>query len=101
MTFENDQSQVSFGATLLTVVLLLNIFLAGFSHMTVTTRITYALVRDKALPGSNWMNYLNPLTKNPDRVVLVVLILDASLCLLPLLSTTAFTAITQITTIGF
>jgi amino acid transporter len=101
MTFENDQSQVSFGATLLTVVLLLNIFLAGFSHMTVTTRITYALVRDKALPGSNWMNYLNLLTKNPDRVVLVVLILDASLCLLPLLSTTAFTAITQITTIGF
>lgn len=85
----------------LTVILLLNVFLAGFSHMTVTTRITYALVRDGALPGSNWMDHLNPRTHNPDRVLLVVLILDAALCLLPLLSTTAFTAITQITTIGF
>lgn len=86
---------------LLTAVLLLNIFLAGFAHMTVTTRITYALVRDHALPGSTWMNVINPKTHNPDRVTFVVLILDATLCLLPLLSTTAFTAITQITTIGF
>jgi amino acid transporter len=69
--------------------------------MTVTTRITYALVRDRALPGSSWLNKLNPTTHNPDRVLLLVLILDAFLCLLPLLSTTAFTAITQITTIGF
>ena len=69
--------------------------------MTVTTRITYALVRDRALPGSHWMNKLNPETHNPDRVLLVVLVLDAVLCLLPLFSTTAFGAITQITTIGF
>ena len=82
------------GAITLTIVLLVNIFLAGFSHMTVTTRITYALVRDKVLPGSKWMNHLNRETKNPDRVLLVVLILDCSLCLLPLASTTAFTAIT-------
>jgi amino acid transporter len=85
----------------LTFVLFLNIFLAGFSHMTVTIRITYALVRDHALPGSKWMSYINPESHNPDRVALVILILDASLCLLPLLSTTAFVAITQITTIGF
>ena len=86
---------------LLTVTLLLNIFLCGFSHMTVTTRITYALVRDGALPGSSWLNYLNPVTSNPDRVLSLVLLLDSALCLLPLLSTTAFTAITQITTIGY
>jgi amino acid transporter len=79
---------------MLTIVLFLNIFLAGFSHMTVTSRITYALVRDRALPGYKWMDYLNPKTSNPDRVLFVVLILDATLCLLPLLSTTAFTAIT-------
>jgi choline transport protein len=86
---------------LLTVTLLLNIFLCGFSHMTVTTRITYALVRDGALPGSSWLNYLNPVTSNPDRILSLVLLLDSALCLLPLLSTTAFTAITQITTIGY
>ena len=40
------------GSTTLTVVLLLNIFLAGFSHMTVTTRIAFAMVRDGALPSS-------------------------------------------------
>ena len=36
----------------LTVILVLNIFLAGFSHMTVTTRVVYALSRDQALPYS-------------------------------------------------
>jgi amino acid transporter len=30
----------------LSIALVLNVFLCGFSHMTVTTRITYALVRD-------------------------------------------------------
>ena len=103
MTFSDHQNTQGShtGALILTFVLGLNIFLAGFSHMTVTTRITYALVRDKALPGSDWMNKLNHETKNPDRVLVVVLILDAALCLLPLISTTAFTAITQITTIGY
>ena len=40
----------------LSVILLLNIFLAGFSHMTVTTRITYAIARDNGLPKSGWMS---------------------------------------------
>lgn len=84
----------SWGAVILACALILNVFLSGFSHMTVTTRITYALVRDEALPGSRWMNHLNPETKNPDRVLLVVLILESLLCLLPLMSTTAFVAIT-------
>jgi amino acid transporter len=97
MTFEGQTLMPQ----LLTITLLLNIFLCGFSHMTVTTRITYALVRDGALPGSSWLNYLNPETSNPDRVLSLVLLLDSALCLLPLLSTTAFTAITQITTIGY
>ena len=97
MTFEGQTLMPQ----LLTITLLLNIFLCGFSHMTVTTRITYALVRDGALPGSSWLNYLNPETSNPDRVLSLVLLLDSALCLLPLLSTTAFSAITQITTIGY
>ncbi|CDW80970.1 uncharacterized amino-acid permease-like [Stylonychia lemnae] len=97
--FSNERNY--FASVTLSVILMLNIFLAGFSHMTGTTRITYALARDNGLPKSEWMKQLNPRTSNPDRVLLVVLIIDSLLCTLPLLSTLAFTAITSIATIGY
>lgn len=86
---------------LLTVVLLLNVFFNGLNHMTVTTRIAYAMTRDEAIPFSTCINKLNPETKNPDRIVFVVFFLDCLLCFLPLISTTAFAAVGSITTIGF
>ena len=85
----------------MTILLLLNIFFAGFSNMTVTTRIAFAMVRDKGLPYSDWLYKINSETKNPDRILVLVFILDSLLCLMPLISTTAFTAITSITTIGY
>ena len=69
--------------------------------MTVTTRNLYVMARDAALPGSTWINNLNLQTKIPDRAILVVFLLEASVCLLPLVSSAAFTAITQISTIGY
>ncbi len=87
--------------SLLALLLLLNVFLAGFSKMTVSTRITFALVRDEALPCSDYLHKLNERTKNPDRILALVLILDSLLCMLPLISTTAFVAITSITNIGY
>lgn len=85
----------------MTLMLLINIFLAGFSKMTVSTRITFALVRDEAIPFSTYFHYLNERTKNPDRILALVLVLDSLLCMLPLISTTAFVAITSITNIGY
>ena len=52
----------------MSVLLAINVYLGGFSHMTVTTRIVFAMSRDGALP---------------------------------LISSTAFSAITQISTIGY
>jgi len=54
MVFMEQNYQFKKGASFLTVVLLINIFLAGFSAMTVTTRIAFAMVRDGALPKSEY-----------------------------------------------
>ena len=85
----------------MSILLLVNIFLAGFSHMTVTIRVAYAMARDGALPYSKTLKQLNFETKNPDKVLFVIFFADSLLCLLPLLSELAFTAITSITTIGY
>lgn len=79
---------------LLSVVLLLNTFSSGFSHMTGTTRIAYALARDGGLPGGTWLSYIDPVTRNPDRCIMLVFLMDASLALIPLVNYPAFLAIT-------
>jgi amino acid transporter len=89
------------GAVSMSVLLLVNIFLGGFSHMTVTTRICYAMARDGALPGSRFMDKVHPRVKVPVNAIIVIFFLDALLCLLPLGSSTAFDAINSISTIGY
>jgi amino acid transporter len=69
-------------------------FLSGFSGMTVTSRMAYAMSRDGALPMSQSLKVINPKTKSPDRIIFMVFIVESLLCFLPLMSTTAFTAIT-------
>jgi amino acid transporter len=85
----------------MTVMLLINIFFAGFSSMTVTSRIGFAMARDRGLPFSGFWYKINPRTKTPDRIIFLVFLADVALCLLPLISETAFSAITSITTIGY
>jgi choline transport protein len=85
----------------LTVLLLLNIFFAGFSSMTVTSRIGFAMARDGAFPYSNILYKVNSKTKAPERVIFLVFVMDVLLCLLPLISTTAFEAITGISAVGY
>jgi amino acid transporter len=89
------------GAVAMTTLLIINIFFAGFSSMTVTSRIGFAMARDGAFPGSNLLYKINPKTKSPDRIIFLVFIMDIFLCLLPLISTTAFEAITSISAIGY
>jgi len=92
-----DRRQI---VVVLTLILVLNIFLSGFSNMTVTSRVGFAMARDGAFPFSERLRQVNPETKSPDMVILLVAVLASILCLLPLVSTTAFTAITSIATIG-
>lgn len=80
---------------------MINIFLSGFSSMTVTSRIGYAIARDGGLPFSNYFSHLNPKTNNPDRMVILVFVLSCLMCMLPLISSTAFNAIAGITTVGY
>jgi amino acid transporter len=90
-----------FGAVTMTALLLVNIFFAGFSSMTVTSRIGFAMARDGAFPKSGFLYKVNSKTKAPARIIGLVFILDVLLCLLPLISTTAFEAITGISAVGY
>lgn len=85
----------------MTCMLIINIFFAGFSSMTVTSRIGFAMARDGGLPFSKFWYKINPKTLTPDRIIFLVFLTDVALCLLPLISETAFSAITSITTIGY
>ena len=82
-------------------LLLVNVFCAGFSSMTVTSRIGFAMARDKAFPFSKTLHRVSKSTKAPDAMILLTFIIDVLLCLLPLISQTAFEAIAGIAAIGY
>ncbi len=89
------------GALGLTSLLIINLFFAGSSSITVTSRIAFAMARDGAFPGSKHLYKVNPVTKSPIHTVVLVWAFDSILLLLPLVNTTAFNAIVSLTTIGF
>ena len=43
------------GAMAMSILLAINVYLGGFSHMTVTTRVVFAMSRDGAFPGSKYI----------------------------------------------
>ncbi len=85
----------------MTSLLIINMFFAGFSSMTVTSRIGFAMARDGAFPYSSYLYKVSNKTKAPDRIIGLVFVLDVLLCLLPLISSTAFEAITGISAVGY
>lgn len=97
MAFNNSFA----GAMAMSVMLAINVYLGGFSHMTVTTRIVFAMSRDGAFPGSSYITGVSGKSKLPLKSIIFVFIVDSCIVLLPLISSTAFSAITQISTIGY
>lgn len=49
------------------VMICIDLFFAGFSSMTVTTRIGFAMARDGAFPGSEFLRRVTEKNKVPDR----------------------------------
>jgi amino acid transporter len=85
----------------LTAIVAINIFFAGISSMTVTSRIGFAMARDKALPGSARLAKIFDKTKSPLNMILAITIFEIILLLIALGSALAFAAITSITVIGY
>jgi len=85
---------------LLSIITILTFF-AGISSTTVTSRITFAMVRDGAIPGSSWFYQVTETTKSPLRCIFLVFLVDAVLILIQLGNSTAYTAILACTTIGY
>jgi len=89
------------GTLALSILLIINIFFAGNSSVTITSRITFALARDHALPLSDIFHQLNEATKSPFNAICLVWAMDIVLLLIGLGNTSAFYAIIGLTTIGF
>lgn len=88
------------GAIILSLVLFCNAMVSGFTGVTISSRMLYAMCRDGAIPASKTIGKLDPYTRNPNRIIILIFIIEAILCLLPLISSTAFSAFTQISTIA-
>ena len=75
--------------------LTINFFFGGMGSTTVTARILYAMSRDKALPYSEKLATINPHTKSPIYIIIVIFIINSCLLLIPLNADglTAFLAI--------
>ena len=58
------------------------------------------MARDGAFPYSEWLRKINPTTKSPINMILLILCIDFVLLLIPLGSPLAFAAITSISTVG-
>ena len=93
---------------MMTDLVVANIFLAGISSFTVTSRIAFAMARDGAFPGSTALRYVYPGTRTPAGAIAMVWAADVAMLLLPLTTMNiaggygpiAFNAIVSICTIG-
>jgi len=77
------------GGPILVVLMVVNLFMAGVSTVTATSRMVFALARDDGLPGSSYLRWLHPTTGTPLLAVLLIIGVDAVILLLTLSSTSA------------
>ncbi|CAF1350281.1 unnamed protein product, partial [Rotaria sp. Silwood1] len=89
------------GALALTILLIINLYFAGMSSLTVTSRIGFAMARDGVFPLSFYLRWIFKPTKTPLGNVIFVFVIDSLLLLLQLASSTAFSAILSIATLGY
>ncbi len=98
---DSEGNRILAGSMTMAILLLINVYLGGFSHMTVTSRIIFAMSRDGALPGSKYIYGVNERLGLPLKSIVMAFVIGSLMCLLPLINDTAFDAITGISTIGY
>ena len=84
----------------LSFMLCVNMYFSGFSSLTSTSRLIFAMSRDGAFPGSSYFERVTKDTCIPIGAVFLTMVLDWLLLSLNLFSETAFEAITSLCTIG-
>lgn len=90
-------------ACIFACLLAVNIFFAGTSSITVTSRILFALCRDKATVFADKLSAIDPTFRSPINAVVFLFCVQASLLLIPLNSDggiEAFYTIVSITVVG-
>ena len=90
-------------ARILTWLIVINLFLAGVASVGVTGRITFALMRDNALPYGQFFSRVHPTLRSPINALFFVCFIACLILLLPLddNGTIAFYSIIGISTVGF
>ncbi|GAQ79259.1 amino acid transporter protein [Klebsormidium nitens] len=84
---------------LLTIPLMASYF-SGMSQLAATSRVLFAITRDKAIPFSGFLHWTHPKSKTPIVAVWVSAALAFCFALFSLKSYIAFTAVTSLSTIG-
>ncbi|CAF3691202.1 unnamed protein product [Adineta steineri] len=85
-------------ATALTIILVCNIYFAGISSVTSTSRIFFSMARDGAFPFSHYLRWIYQGTKIPMGAIIFICGFDSILLSFQLISATAFTAFLAIAT---
>ncbi|CAF1427741.1 unnamed protein product [Rotaria magnacalcarata] len=88
------------GPLLLTILLLVNLYFAGMSSLTATSRISFAMARDGVLPFSAILRWIFQPTKTPIATLIFLFIFESSFLLLQLVAPTAFSAFLASSTLG-
>ena len=76
------------------------IICAVFAVLASTSRLTWAFARDNGLPFSTFFAHVNPTYNIPIRTIVLVSVVVALLGLINIASTTAFNAITSLSTLA-
>ncbi|KAK9762813.1 polyamine transporter tpo5 [Basidiobolus ranarum] len=88
------------GAILLLIIIIGAQFFCGMASVTANSRMVYAFSRDNALPYSNLWHQTSGESGIPRNAIYLCIVLSGILGLPSLGSSTAFTAVTSIATIG-
>jgi len=89
------------GALGLLFIILINLFFAGASSTTITSRISFALARDEAFPFGKHIAKISKVTDSPLYVCLLVFVVDCLILSLSFINQSAFFAITGLSTMFF
>ena len=90
-------------ANALTWLLVINIFFGGLSTNTVIIRLSFAMIRDKATPYTEFFSYVDPTYRTPVNIALVLFFIEVSLQLLALSSAGEYAlySLVGISAVGF